>query len=89
MKKIFHKFRLWQFKFFIWAMNRDFGPQLDIYLKKRSMSLASDVSQRLYMDALTREGFIHCHKCPQRFGLRRLTDGQYGCKNHSQEAVAA
>lgn len=82
-----NRFRLLQFNFITWILKRDYKELMDGFLKTRVINLASNVSQKLYMDALTREGFLHCESCPQRFGLQRGASGKLYCGKHIRQAA--
>ena len=88
MKKWIDIFRAKQFYFLKWVMARDYQALYQASLKADVMSLSSSVAQKLYEHTLEKEGFVHCARCPQRFGLRRGNDGKYYCQRHAQQAPA-
>lgn len=53
------------------------------------MERASEMAVGVTMATMDREGLMHCHRCPQRFGLRKVGNNKYACLNHTQEVKAA
>ena len=46
-------------------------------VNERAQGLAMETT----MQYLAKHGIIHCYKCPERFGLRKIND-EYVCPDH-------